>query len=85
MKQTTAAFVFISLFVFAAAWIGYDLWAISKEGTEASISFMFLEWSYKYPMFTWTMGFAPGLLVGHFFWRIRDTKRTLELSEDSRK
>ena len=64
---------------------GYDIYAISEGGTEATISFMVFQWSYKYPIFTWFCGFIPGLLVGHFFWRIRDTKTTKEISDNSRK
>ena len=85
MKKKTAIFTLGSTAIFLVSWLLYDIYAISEGGTEASISFMMYEWSYKYPIFTWTMGFFPGLLVGHFFWRIRDTKRTLEISEDSRK
>jgi len=54
-------------------------------GTEATISFQMFAWSYKYPIFTFACGLFPGVLVGHFFWRIRDTKLTKEISDDSRK
>lgn len=85
LKKKTAVFTIGSILIFFSFWLGYDIYAISEGGTEASISFMMYEWSYKYPIFTWTMGFIPGLLVGHFFWRIRDTKTTKELSDNSRK
>jgi len=85
LKSKTAIFTLGSIGLLLLAWLGYDIYAISEGGTEASISFMMYEWSYKFPIFTWSCGFMPGLFVGHFFWRIRDTERTLELSEDSRK
>lgn len=85
IKAKTSMFVVISVVLMAAAWIVYDIYAISVGGTEASISFMMYEWSYKFPIFTWAAGFFPGVLVGHFFWRIRDTKTTKEISDDSRK
>lgn len=48
----------------------YDIFAIMKEGTEASISHTIVVWSYKFPAFTFGFGF----LCGHFFWRVRNTK-----------
>lgn len=85
MKRLTAAVTFGSLAILAIVWVAYDVYAISQGGTEASISFLMYEWSFKYPIFTWACGFFPGVLVGHFFWRIRDTEKTLKLSEQSRK
>ena len=85
IKKKTAIFTIGSILFFFLGWIVYDIYAISEGGTEASISFMMYKWSYKYPIFTWVMGFIPGILVGHFFWRIRDTKETKEISDDSRK
>jgi hypothetical protein len=84
-KKKTPIFVFSTLALFALAWIIYDIYAINEGGTEASISFMFYEWSYKYPVFNTILSGVVGFLGGHFFWRIRDTKTTLELSENSRK
>lgn len=85
IKKKTSFFVVLSVALMAVAWIVYDIYAITEGGTEASISFMMYEWSYKYPIFTFACGFFPGVLIGHFFWRIRDTKRTKEISDDSRK
>ena len=85
IKSKTSIFTISSIVLFALSWIVYDIYAISEGGTEASISFMMYEWSYKYPIFTWSMGFFPGVLVGHFWWRIRDTKTTKEISDNSRK
>lgn len=85
IKSKTVLFTLVSIGLFFVSWLVYDVYAIIEGGTEASISFMMYEWSYKYPIFTWVMGFAPGLLVGHFFWRIRDTNQTKEISDASRK
>lgn len=59
----------------------YDVIAISGGGTEASISHMLITWSYKYPAFTFLMGFA----MGHLFWRMRSTKETIAIDESTRK
>jgi hypothetical protein len=85
IKRKTSIFTIGSIVLFLLSWLVYDIYAINKGGTEASISFMMYEWSYKYPIFTWVMGFLPGLFVGHFWWRIRDTETTKELSDNSRK
>ena len=85
MKKKTAIFTLGSMAVMAIAWIVFDIYAIGEGGTEASISFMMYEWSYKYPIFNTVLSGSVGLLVGHFFWRIRDTERTKEISDDSRK
>lgn len=85
IKKKTSLFIVIFLLGSALIAAGYDVYAMMEGGTEATISFMVYSWSYKYPIFTWSMGFFPGVLVGHFFWRIRDTKTTLQISEDSRK
>lgn len=61
----------------AAAFIGYDALVISEAGTEASISMILIEWSYKYPLMT----FAAGILGGHLFWRVRDNKHTKDLGK----
>ena len=43
----------------------YDAWAIAKAGTKASISYkIIMEWSRKYPAFTFLVGF----IMGHLFW-----------------
>lgn len=87
MNIKTKTSLFIVGFVVLSVLIvgGYDVYAIIQGGTEASISFMVYQWSYKYPIFTFACGFFPGVLVGHFFWRIRDTKTTKQISDDSRK
>jgi len=85
IKTKTAIFVVSSTLIFALALLVYDIYAINEGGTEASISFMIYQWSYKYPLFTFLSGLIPGILAGHFFWRIRDTETTKQISDDSRK
>lgn len=84
MKQKTAIFIITLTAIVAVSIAVYDVWAISKGGTEASISYVIYEWSSKLPMFTWFAGFVPGVLVGHLFWRIRDTEGTKKISDFSR-
>lgn len=84
MKNKTATFIVSLLAIVTVLIAVYDVWAISKGGTEASISHLLFVWSYKYPMFTWLAGFTPGVLVGHLFWRIRDTAETKKISDSSR-
>ena len=84
IKRITAVFI-ISFIVFTVLMVGgFDIYAMIKGGTEATVSFTIYKWSYQYPIFTFAMGFFPGVLVGHFFWRIRDTKETKIISDNSR-
>jgi hypothetical protein len=46
----------------------YDVFIIATEGKEVSISWVMIEWSYKYPSFSFLMGFT----MGHLFWRMKD-------------
>lgn len=46
-----------------------DAWLILKGDLESSISATLIEWSYKFPIFTFMIGFA----MGHLFWRMRST------------
>lgn len=84
MKAKTPLFVFGTIGLFLLSWLVYDVIAIGDGGTEASISYMFYAWSYKYPVFTFFCGFLPGFLCGHFFFRIRDSAGTKKLSDASR-
>jgi len=53
----------------------YDAIAIAKGGASASISQMIIEWSYKFPIFTFVMG----IICGHLFWRVGDNKYTKKI------
>jgi hypothetical protein len=76
IKKMTSIFSLIAFVVIAI----YDVYAITKGGTEASISHMLIVSSYKYPVMTFGFGF----LCGHLFWRVRDTKDTIKISKDTR-
>lgn len=83
MKLKSKTTIFIWGFIgFTFLVVGaYDIYAIMEGGTEATISFVVYELSYKYPIFTWTCGFVTGLLTAHFFWRTSDTKTTRKITE----
>ena len=59
----------------------YDVVAIQIGGTEASVSQIIIEWSYSVPAFT----FAIGFIMGHLFWRLRDSKHTKSLGQENKK
>lgn len=46
----------------------FDVIIFSRGGTESTISWVLIDWSYKYPVFPFAMGFV----MGHLFWRVRD-------------
>lgn len=56
---------------------GYDVYAISTGGFTVSISHTMIEWSYKYPIFTFLMG----VTCGHLFWRMGDSPTTKKISD----
>ena len=56
----------------------YDVIAIQKGGTEASISSVIIAFSYKMPMFSFLFGF----ICGHLFWRMRTNKDTKNIDEN---
>lgn len=55
----------------------YDVYAIATGGTEASISSVIINFSYKMPFFT----FLSGVLCGHLFWRMKPNKDTIEIDK----
>lgn len=69
-KLTTIIIIFSVVFL-----LGYDVFAIVKGGTEASISSIVITFAYKFPL----MPFMVGLLCGHLFWRMKSNKDTLEI------
>lgn len=85
IQSKTSLFV-VGFIIFTVVVVGgYDVYAMLQGGTEGTISFMMYKWAYQYPIFTFACGFFPGVLVGHFFWRIRDTETTKIISDNSRK
>lgn len=71
VKQYTVIFIIAVIVAIAM----YDVFAIYQGGTEASISNILIQWSYKYPAFTFLLGYT----MGHLTWRMRDTDKTKEL------
>ncbi len=67
MKNLAAIFI-ISIIVLIAV---FDVYLIVGGGTEASISYTMIKWSYEYPAFTFLFGFT----CGHVFWKIREVKK----------
>lgn len=67
MKNAAAIFIAAVIVMIAVV----DVFLIVKGGTGASISFQIIEWSYKYPAFTFLMGFT----MGHLFWKISEVKK----------
>lgn len=72
-KKLTAIFIGVAILIIAA----YDVYAILAGGSEASISHTMILWSYKYPVFTFMMGFV----MGHLFWRTIDNKDTKKIAD----
>lgn len=60
--------------------LAYDCYALVIGGTEGTISYQVIVSSYKYPLIPFFFGF----LMGHFFWRMRDTEETKKISDSSR-
>jgi hypothetical protein len=73
MRVVTSYFILGVIFLIA----GYDTFAISTAGFETSISHVMIEWSYKYPIFTFLMG----VVMGHLFWRMSDSAATKKISD----
>lgn len=55
----------------------YDVYAMIVGGTENSISHLIITASYKYPI----LPFLMGLLAGHLWWRMHDTKETKKIAD----
>jgi len=75
LKKKTVYFIALTIMLIAI----WDVYAIVNGGTEASISHTMIVWSYKYPAFTFLMGFV----MGHLFWRVRETKELTEVTGGS--
>lgn len=72
--QTYTAIISVLIVLVIAV---YDVIAIAKGGTEASISHMIIVMSYKYP----AVPFSFGFLCGHLFWRMSDTAATKKIRD----
>lgn len=65
----------VSISILLVVVLVYDAFVISVGGTEASISSIIIEFSYKMPIFT----FLAGVVCGHLFWRMKGNKDTKQL------
>jgi hypothetical protein len=73
MKKITSLVILAIIVIIAI----YDVFAIAKGGTEASISHTLQVWAYKYPAMTFSIGFV----MGHLFWPISHTKELEDLKK----
>lgn len=74
LRGYTKIFIYLVIIVIAV----YDMWVFYEGGTQVTVSQTLLEWSYKYPAFTFAMGF----ICGHLFWRVRDSELTKKLGRE---
>ena len=79
IKSTTKLVTFGLIPLIFVGILGYDVYAIYKGGTEASISSLIISMSYKMPFMTFSIGFIGGILSAHLFWRMRSNKDTKEI------
>lgn len=79
IKTTTKIVTFAIIPLLFLAILGFDVFAIAKGGTEASISSLIITFAYDFPLFTFTIGFISGILVGHLFWRMKTNKDTRKI------
>jgi len=75
MKYKQWTMIFVGVLVLAI--LIFDVFVLYKGGTEASISHLLIVWAYKYPI----MPFFVGIICGHLFWRMRQTKSLSEHPE----
>jgi hypothetical protein len=66
MKKAAIFIIFLIALIVIA-----DIYLIVDGGTEASLSYQIIEWSYDYPAFTFLVGFT----MGHLFWVISDRRK----------
>ena len=59
-KKLTKSFIGATILVIVA----FDVYVFQGGGTESTISWTMVEWSYKYPIFPFSMG----VIMGHLFW-----------------
>ena len=79
MKKITKIVTYLVIPLLIALVLVYDVIAIFKGGTEASISSIIITMAYEFPLLPYLGGFFTGLLAGHFFWRMRTNEDTKEI------
>ena len=62
VTKMTYIFVLITIVVVTV----YDVYAMLAGGTESSISWIMIDWAYRYPLFP----LITGIIMGHLFWRM---------------
>lgn len=62
-QKITKIFILVAL----VSILGYDFYVFNVGGTEATISWVIFEWSYKYPLIPLFTGF----ILGHLFWQMK--------------
>ncbi len=77
MKKITSMVILLLIVIVAV----YDVYAIAKGGTEASISHTLRVWAHKYI----ALPFSFGFVCGHLFWPISLTEKLKQLGEDLKK
>lgn len=81
MKKITSLVTFVVIPLIIIVILGYDVFAIAKGGTEASISSLLINAAYKMPFMVYMIGLFNGILVGHLFWRMKSNKDTKEIDK----
>lgn len=79
MKNITKIVTFGLIPLVVVAILIYDVYAIMKGGTEASISSLIIKSSYQMPFMVYCIGLFNGILIGHLFWRMRSNKDTKDI------
>lgn len=79
IKKITAYVTFAIIPLLIIIILGYDVYAIAKGGTEASISSLLISSAYKMPFMVYMIGLFNGILVGHLFWRMKSNNDTKEI------
>lgn len=73
-SKHTKIFIGVSLFVI----IIWDVFVLVEGGTQSSISHTLISWAYQFPSFP----FLAGFVMGHLFWKMKDTKELKEIRGD---
>ena len=70
MKPLYRTMIIIALVIVGL--IAYDAYTIIYDGIETSVSQVIINWTYEYPIFTFSMG----VLFGHLMWQMKKKKLT---------
>ena len=84
MKNITKIVTLFVIPLFFIAILGYDVYAIYKGGTEASISAFIIQTAYKMPFGVYMVGLTNGILIGHLFWRMKSNEMTKDIDNQNK-